>query len=138
MTNDENSNKTAQGVAASLQKSIAESLDRQRSLWQEVSRITTSESTQFTKRRLEKTASALQNLKVDSSDPYSAVVSQQQWLHELVQDYTDQSLRYKKSYEIWQWKLSASNWLRAERRLMRAEKWFVPKLRRQSRLSKHK
>jgi hypothetical protein len=96
MTNDENSNKTAQGVAASLEKSIAESLDRQRSLWQEVSRIATNETTQFTKRRLAKTTSAFQSLKVDSSAPYGAVVSQQQWLHELVKDYTDQSLRYTK------------------------------------------
>lgn len=81
-----------QEVIATLQHSFEESLDKQKALWEQVSRVTKDKSIRFTKQRLDKTSKALDSLK--GAGPQSIITGQQQWLQDLVKDYTDQSLRY--------------------------------------------
>ena len=59
-----------QGLTIRLRKSFEESLERQRALWEEVSRITSNESIRFAKQRLDKTTKAVQtHVQSDKKDP---------------------------------------------------------------------
>jgi hypothetical protein len=80
-------------IAGTLARSFEQALEQQRSLWEQVSRFARDESYRLGSRQLEHANKALEDIH-NSFGMTGMVNAHQDWLRKLVQDYTDQSIRY--------------------------------------------
>jgi hypothetical protein len=93
MHDPQDSNSQSKEIAAELSQLIEQSLDQQRALWHQAARYSRDESLRFATLRLKRANHALEN--VQNKDGFQIMVQiHQAWLHDFVQDYASQSVRY--------------------------------------------
>jgi hypothetical protein len=80
-------------IAETLSRSFEQSLQQQRSLWEQVNRFAREESYRFGSRQLQQANKALDNMHT-SQGVTGLISAHHDWLREMVQDYADQSMRY--------------------------------------------
>jgi hypothetical protein len=91
-TQDTNS----QAAASELSQMFQQAIEQQRALWEQAARVSRDESLRFASLRLKRTNQALEN--VQGREGLKGMIQvQQDWLRDLVQDYTAQGVRFSET-----------------------------------------